>query len=424
MQILTNRQIKKIKGATLSSKHMLNNMTFKDISNDNMSEHNFRNNEISVNDLNNILLGKAVSVQQDSISTIVSLLKIEGCLKRNYSRSSLNYRINQIDPRAYLNKLIDANTFEASEDYKTCLFDGTSITLPNNEEIKNKYPNPKTATDQETIFPIAKLHYLITLEEHTCVGALIENHNLSERVAMIQLAIEAHERGQKLHIIADRGLYGATVGYVLNKHGHRYSLRYCGTTLKTLKIGKFKRDSITINFNLNRKSIKPYIHVDLDLEKCIYKFRIIRKKGNSKKKAIYIMTNDFESPAKELANQYWNRQRVEDSFKYLKSYGGLEKSHPNTGLQMVELIIASLIFYLSIVEKSLYQLIGTPQPNEHGKLTANRRLAWKIFFLVIKSNYSNNMIREFAESILAKLLEIRPGRSAPRYKLRLKRVQR
>ena len=120
----------------------------------------------------------------------------------------------------------------------------------------------------------------------------------------------------------------------------------------------------------------------------------------------------------ELEGLYYERQRSEDSFKYLKEYGGLEKIHFNTEEHMVNLLMIGVIAYLNMAQMILAQLMPTPSPNENGKITLNRKVAWENIFegyLVYKrtNEIDNNLLITLIQTINI----IRCGRSYPRYSL-------
>lgn len=223
------------------------------------------------------------------------------------------------------------------------------------------------------------------------------------------------KKGLKLDIMADRGLYGAMPCKILDDLGHKYSIRLGGELVKKLKNYKFKRDSLVLDLNIYRSSIKPYKELVPDLKEGIFQARIVGKKGTTTKKAMYIITNDYGLKAEDFFARYYKRQGIEDTFKYLKSYGGLEEIHFNTGIKMVELTIISLIFYLSLIQKVLSKLIKTPRPDEKGKETPNRHLSWHLFFIVIKSRYKNSVLNQFLSEVLKNKLKIRPGRKHTRW---------
>lgn len=400
------------------------NLSFKEISFKDGESHHYRNCDITVSDIIKILFGKVSSCQKNGIGTIISELSMEESIKKDYSRGSIFYRTEQIDPALFLSSLLDLIKPEPSNDYIKCIFDGSSVRLPKNKEIEAKYKKIKCNKNKFTLAPLAKLHYLMAEYHQTCIGFTMEQHDNSERVELISLAVEAHKKGQKLDIMADRGLYGAMPCSILDKMGHKFALRLGGELVKKMKDYKFKNNSLMLKLKLYKSSIKPYKEIIPDLIEGEIMLRIVRKKGSSTRHAMYIITNDYDETAEELFSRYSNRQRIEDNFKYLKSYGGLEDLNFNTGLQMAELIMAVLIFYLSVIQKVLSRIMETPRPNEKGKQTANRHMAWQLFYIVVKADYSIKMLIRFIETILKRTLIIRPGRKHDRYEYYLAKEKR
>jgi hypothetical protein len=403
---------------------LLDEVSFKDLAKKDLKNNFFRDSKIKFKDLLMLLLGKVESGQDLGISSILSDLKLDKTIDSSSSRSSYNYRLPQIDPELFLEKLIDLNRSKNTQEYIHCVFDGTSHGMPDREDIRELFPKPKAGKKAYVRKPMAKLHYILKKDDCSCIDLLMKDHNHSERVALVELGIRAKDRGEKLHIIADRGLYGSAVGYFLQKLGHKFNLRCGGELMHKFKKLKFKANSATVTLTLYRSSIKPYKDLDIGREGSEFTCRIVRKKGTSKRKPIYIMTNDYDTPADDILEDYHNRQRIEDHFKYIKSYGGLEKIHPNTKLHMVRLIIAAIIFYISMLETILHKLIPTPSPEQKGERTANRRLSWGLFFIVLKNNIKDAYLIRFQEQILSNLLIIRPGRKAERYEYRIQKKKK
>jgi len=375
----------------------------------------YRECDISVSEILKVLFGKASTCQKSGIGTIISGLSMESSIKRDYTRGALFYRAEQIDPKIFLDKLLSLIQPDQSNDFIQCTFDGSSITLPKNKIIETKYRKTKCCKNKRSSKPMAKIHYLMAENNQTCIGVTTEQHHISERVELIQLATDAQAKGQKLDIMADRGLYGAMPCSILEKLGHKFSLRLAGELVKKMKDYTFKNNSLMLELNIYRSAIKPYKDIVPDLTEGKVIFRIVRKKGSTTRKAMYIITNDYDLTAEDIFMRYSKRQRIEDNFKYLKSYGGMETLNFNTGIQMTELIMAALIFYISIIQKVLSRVIETPRPDQKGKQTANRHMAWQLFYTVVKSDNAIKMLIGFLEGILKKTLTIRPGRQHERF---------
>lgn len=414
MKMLSEIKLKLIKKELSATTRALENLNFNEIHSLELDDFKFRQRDFSIADFLSILIGKAESCQKNALSTIINQLAMEGCLQKNFSRGTLFYRSEQIDCKKFLDKLLIILNPLPSTGYIKCTFDGSCIALPSGIGIEEKFSKINLKNNKQSSKPIAKLMYLMTDDSQACVSMSIETYKYSERVGMIAQAIEAKEKGLKLDIMADRGLYGAMPCKILDDLGHRYSIRLGGELVKKLKDYKFKKDSLVLDLNIYRSSIKPYKELVPDLKEGIFQARIVRKKGTTTKKAMYIITNDYGLKAAEFFARYYKRQRIEDTFKYLKSYGGLEEIHFNTGIKMVELTIISLIFYLSLMQKVLSKIIKTPRPDEKGKETPNRHLSWHLFFIVIKSGYKNLVLNQFLSEVLKNKLKIRPGRKHTR----------
>jgi len=410
-----SEQIKTIKKELSKIFKAVDKLSFEEIGFLKNEPHNYRDCDISVSEILKVLFGKASTCQKGGIGTIISELFMESSIKKDYARGAIFYRTEQIDPTKFLDKLLSIIKPEPSNDFIQCTFDGSSIALPKSKTIEDKYNKTKCNKNMRSSKPMAKIHYLMAENNQTCIGVTTEQHHTSERVELIRLAVDANKKGQKLDIMADRGLYGAMPCSILEKLGHKFSLRLAGDLVKKMKYCKFKNNSLMLELNIYRSSIKPYKDIVPDLAEGKQIFRIVRKNGSTTKKAMYIITNDYDMMAEEIFMRYSKRQRIEDNFKYLKSYGGIEKLNFNTGLQMAELIMVALIFYISIIQKVLSKVIETPRPDQKGTQTANRHMAWQLFYIVVKSDVKIKILIAFLETMLKKTLTIRPGRQHERF---------
>jgi stalled ribosome alternative rescue factor ArfA len=420
----SKKQKKEIKKELKLKLESLNAFSFKELSNPDEDNAVFREAKIIPKDVIMLLLGKAKLGQNLGVSAILSDLKINKVIADTHSRSSFIYRLSQIDPEIFQESLINLNKPKITNNFIKCYFDGTSLELPNQKKIEAIYPKTKSNKGYISKNPMAKIHYLLSANENCCLDFLMKNHSYSERCALVELGIRANDKNIRLHVIADRGLFGAATGYYLQHYGHKFSLRCGGELIKKFKKQKFKNDSIDIDLDIYRSIKKAYKSLNIEISDKKFRCRIVRKKGSTTRKAIYIMTNDYEMSADEILGEYRGRQRIEDHFKYLKSYGGIESIHPNTKLQMIRLIISTVLFYISIMEKILYHLIPTPRPDQKGEYTANRKLSWNLFFMVLVNYKNDKYLISFQKEVLSNLLLIRPGRRAERYEISIRRTKK
>jgi hypothetical protein len=404
---------------------LLESITFKDISKDSLKKNFFRDSKVTVMEMLMLLLGKAHMKQGLGVAAILSDLKMDGFMENSRTRSSLYYRIAQVNPEVFQELLLSINRPKENTPFLKCYFDGTSMELPHSKEIEKDFPKTKTGKGKRLVSesPMAKLHFIASASDHRCVDVLMKDHDYNERVALVELGVRARDRGESLYLIADRGLYGSATGHYLQALGHKFSLRCGGALIKKFKKKKFKEDSITLELKHYRSSLKPYKKFNLERIDKEFTCRIVRKKGTSKRKAIYVMTNDYESSAESILFDYRDRQRIEDQFKYMKSYGGLEKVHPNTSKHMLLLIIPALIFYNSVQEKLLFQMMPTANPSQKGEFIFNRRLCWGLLFTLMKHYRERKFLLAYQTEALSNLLIIRPGRRAQRYIVRHMKIK-
>lgn len=147
-----------------------------------------------------------------------------------------------------------------------------------------------------------------------------------------------------------------------------------------------------------------------------YSVRIVKIETDSNNdRDLYLMTNMIEPTVEELGDLYFERQRVEDSFKYEKLYGGLEFIHPNSNMNTILLHIAGVIGYYNMMQLTLSKVSVTPAPNDDKEFVLNRKIGWEhtmsYFLNFMKTgelNYSFKKLLENTKNI------IRVGRFAMR----------
>lgn len=134
-----------------------------------------------------------------------------------------------------------------------------------------------------------------------------------------------------------------------------------------------------------------------------YCVRIVKIETDSNNdRDLYLMTNMIEPTVEKLGNLYFERQRVEDSFKYEKLYGGLEFIHPNSNMNTILLHIAGVIGYYNMMQLTLSKVSETPAPNDDKEFVLNRKIGWEHtmpnFLNFIKNGKINNSFTKLLEN--------------------------
>lgn len=294
---------------------------------------------------------------------------------------------------------------------KVYLVDGTKAKVPRNAVTLKKYGCQNTGSNAAH-YP--QMHILCLVELGTnfiksfAFGALKSN----ERPLLFQ-ALNYISAGSL--IMGDCGFHSPGLAWKLQSLNFSYIIRVNEkNSYAMFKKLNFINGEIFIELKITAEMKKTYPEMDKAPEK-IY-VRIIKvKDSQGDRRAIYLMTGLMEIPKKDIADLYFERQRVEDAFKYKKSYGGLENIHPNTGEHMMNLAILGIIGYLNMIQLVLSKINQTPSPTEKGMKSLNRKTTWEnLYDLLFKFFLTGVFDHKFYELIERSANIIRPGRIEPR----------
>lgn len=291
------------------------------------------------------------------------------------------------------------------------LADGTNCRLPRNKETLELYGCPKTGK-KFSHYPQSKALTLLEVGTNVTRSLVMGRVNASERHLLID-AVDQVEKGSV--IIADCGFHSAAVAFLLEKKGYSFLIRINEiNSKKFISNINFINDTALVKMKITKCMRKKYKGLE-DAPEFI-EVRIIKVRDASiGKRAVYLITDMREPPTEELADLYWDRQRIEDSYKYKKVYGGLEEIHPNTKSHLMNLAIFGVIGYHNMMQLALAKISETPSPNENQLTVLNRKVGWEntmpIFFKYITKGIVES---DFIELLDRTKNEIRIDRYAPR----------
>ena len=292
--------------------------------------------------------------------------------------------------------------------------DGTKSNLPRNPKTIEKFGLPNSGTNPG-YYPQCHIVSFVELGTNICRWYEIGKSKANEKPLMLN-GVENIPPSSL--IIADCGFDSAGVSYLLTKKGYSFLIRINEVNADArIRNLNFINNEAIVEINITADMRKTYPEL-IDAPKTVI-VRVIKVRDkNDYMRGIYLMTNMMDTSEykkNELEELYFDRQRCEDFFKYIKEYGGLEKIHFNTGEHMMDLIIIGVIIYSNMVQMSLAQLLPTPSPNENGKISLNRKVAWEHLFVCYLWYRKTN---EIEDNLLITLIQtvniIRNGRSYPR----------
>lgn len=295
--------------------------------------------------------------------------------------------------------------------------DGSKAKLPRNDKTIENYGLPNSGTNPG-YYPQCHLVSFVELGTNICRWYEIGKSKANEKPLMLD-GVENIAPGSI--IIADCGFDSAGVSYLLTKKNYSFLIRIneVNADLRLRKINFINNEAI-VEIAITPDMRKTYPQLE-DAPKTV-KVRILKVRDKDDfLRGLFLMTNMMDTteyPKKELEKIYYERQRSEDSFRFLKEYGGLEKIHFNTEEHMIGLLMIGVIAYLNMVQMTSAQIMPTPSPNENGEITINRKVAWEnIFEGYLGYKKTNQIDSNLLITLIRTINTIRCGRSFPRYSM-------
>ena len=290
--------------------------------------------------------------------------------------------------------------------------DGTKNQLPRNSYTIEEFGLQNSGSNPAH-YPQAHLVCFIELGTNCVKWFEIGGLKSNEKPLLLK-GVDALETGSIL--MGDCGFHSAGLAWKLSDKSYSYIFRINEkNAVKMVSKLKFVNGEIITTLKITKEMKNTYLEMENAPDEI--EVRIIKVKGaEGDKRAIYLMTDLMDVPKKEIADLYFERQRVEDAFKYKKCYGGLEKIHHNSEEQLIGLIIIGVIAYFNMVQLSLSILLPTPSPNENGKFSLNRKIAFEnvlaFYFKFLRTKtFDKNLLKTLART----QNKIRTGRSEVRY---------
>lgn len=296
-------------------------------------------------------------------------------------------------------------------DKKMYIADGTNCRLPRNKDTLELYGCPKTG-NKFSHYPQSKILTLLEVGTNVTRSFVMGGVNASERHLLLD-SVDQVEKGSV--IMADCGFHSAAIAFLLEKKGYSFLIRINeGSAKRFISEINFINDTAIVKMKITKRMRKKY--KGLEEAPDYIEVRIIKVRDASiGMRAVYLITDMREPTTEELANLYWDRQRVEDSYKYKKVYGGLEEVHPNTKSHLMNLAILGVLGYHNMMQLALAKISETPSPNEDHLTVLNRKVGWEntmpVFFKYIVKGIVEP---DFIELLDRTKNKIRIDRYAPR----------
>lgn len=383
-----------------------------------------RGGKVSIEVLFLVLISYAVNGQGKSLAS--NILSIWSSISGNScipTREAVAKYLGYICPIKLKARILNVACIGNIQNIKTykgkniyCV-DGSKAKLPRNAKMIEKYGLPNSGTNPG-YYPQCHLVSFVELGTNICRWYEIGKSKANEKPLMLN-GVENIAPGSI--IIADCGFDSAGVSHLLTKKGYSFLIRINEVNADArIRNLKFINNEAIVEISITPEMRITYPELKDAPKTVTVRILKVRDKDDYLR-GIFLMTNMMDTtefPKKELEKLYYERQRSEDSFKYLKEYGGLEKIHFNTEEHMIDLLMIGVIAYLNMVQMTSAQIMPTPSPNENGEITINRKVAWEnIFEGYLGYKKTNKIDRNLLITLMRTINIIRCGRSFPRYSM-------
>lgn len=222
------------------------------------------------------------------------------------------------------------NEFKTLGGYLLIGVDGSTLQLPNTEEIKNKYGVCTNHTDKEV--PLARISYAFDVLNLITLDAIIDSYKSSERDLA---AKHTHHLNHKIshlkHLyLEDRGYPSAALIFFYQRQVKDFLMRVNGNFLKEINQAaqSGKKDSL-VTLSLKKMSVqsknqlKEYLKEDIDLNWEVT-IRVIVIELPEGEKQILITSLIDSISYEEFANFYKLRWGSEENYKHHKVHLEIE----------------------------------------------------------------------------------------------------
>jgi hypothetical protein len=199
------------------------------------------------------LLRKSLAIEIDNFTHYLNS-KIERSTVESFTKSAFVQKRQKIKPEVfkYLSQIITSNTYVKSNlnlnffnDYRILAVDGSKITLPYTQNLKEEFGESKNNTN--TVVVQARASILYDVLNRLVLDSSLENLKLGER----QLALRHSDQWRKNDLILyDRGYVSYDFKYEHIKKGVDYLIRTSVTHSNVVKafVNSGKRSSIVAIF--------------------------------------------------------------------------------------------------------------------------------------------------------------------------------
>ena len=316
------------------------------------------------------------------------------------------------------------NKYKRWKDFKLLSIDGSSVLLPDTEEIKNTYGCTVNQTNQGS--PVARICTLYDVLNHLVIKGLLHSYTRSEEDVVLPI-LQYEDLAESL-ILLDRGYLSYwLIHQLLDKNTHFVIRAACNANNVVKAFLASKETDLTIDFYPPYPSLKKLRDMGIEISKeSAVKIRLVKVELSTGEVEV-LVTNLYDTKLyskKELKDVYHLRWGIETCYGYIKDELQLGVFSGISPVCIEQDFAANLFLFnlQSIIEKQCEPAVKTISKRRVYQYKVNKNISWaslkyRVVRLFIEEE-PTNILAEL-EMLFCRYLEpIRPDRKYPRLKKR------
>lgn len=348
--------------------------------------------------------------------------------KFGYTKQAFSKARQLIDPAAFadLNKItlehIYNNKFKTFKGYRVVAVDGSTVQLPNTQEMTEKYG---VFSKEKCSYPAGRICLTYDVLNEAVINGRLAPYDVSEQTIAMELIPEMYKSSAQDLLLFDRGFPSVQMIVLLNKLKKKYLFRVSRSFLK--EINEFSKGSET-DANLNIEITKQRIarnKIKGIQEAVSLGLRCVRIDLESEEEILITNLSVEEMSISELAELYNMRWGIETNYNLMKNVLELENFTGKSDIAVQQDFYAT-IYIVNIASILIADAQENYETSKKGKgkkydYKINKRLAMGY----LKSDLLNIVLEEddkkadklyerFIEKLSKHVVPIRPGRKFKR----------
>ncbi len=304
-----------------------------------------------------ITLKRSLSVEIDNLLQKLDAEDIVEYTKQAYSQAR-----QKLKPEAFIelnNVLLEEvykDDFKTRKDYRVIAVDGSTLQLPNTQEMKEKYG---VFIEGRSDYPAARICLAYDVLNEIILAGKIFPYNLSERSAPEELISQIHNSDINDLLIFDRGFPSVRLILHLNSLKKKYIFRVCSSFLR--EVNDFTKSTDTdkkITIDISKRRIATHRIKDIK-EPVKFDLRCVRIPLETEDEILITNLCPEEASLEELKSLYSLRWGIETKYDLLKNVLELENFTGDTDR------VIQQDFYASIYISSLASMMIADAQEEY-----------------------------------------------------------